>query len=112
MTSLQRRLVAFFVALALSAFAGGALAQATAPPAAAPPKHGCTSPGDHPGKLASDNQRRNWTKAMTTYLECLKKYIADQKAAAEPYLNASNAAIDEYNNSAKVFNAQIQQAAE
>jgi hypothetical protein len=111
MTSLQRRLVAFFVALAISAFAGSALAQTAAAPAAQP-KHGCTSPGDHPGKLASDNQRRNWTKAMTTYLECLKKYIADQKAAAEPYLNASNAAIDEYNNSAKLFNAQIQQAAE
>ena len=111
MTLLRRRRVTVLVALALSAAAGGTLAQTASAPAAAVPKHTCANPGDHPGKLASDSQRRNWTKGANAYLECLKRYIAEQKAAAEPYINASNAAIDEYNASTKALNAQIQEAA-
>ncbi len=112
MASLRRQMAPPFIALAfvLCAVAPGVLAQTSAPPPAAPPKHACTSPGDNPGRLASDNQRRNWTKAANAYLECLKKYVAEQKAAADPYINASNAAIDEYNAAAKAINAQIQEA--
>jgi|KBSMisStandDraft_5_1062788.scaffolds.fasta_scaffold26000_2 hypothetical protein len=113
--SLYRFLPAFLVATAV---AGAAGAQTTAPlPAptvsdAAVPKHTCVRPGDVPGGLASDTQRRMWQKDYAAYSDCLKKFINDQRAAAEPYNKASNAAIDEYNSAVKYFNDQIEKLKE
>ena len=55
---------------------------------------------------------------MNGYLECLKKYIGEQQAAAKPYqeaarvyVDAANAAIEEFNTSAKEFKDQQEAAA-
>lgn len=93
----------------LALFAAAAHAQQPAPVAA----HGCKKPGEHPGRLASDNQRRNWIKDVNGYLECLKKYVSDQQAIAKPlldqakpHLDAANAAVDEYNKAVGEFKAE------
>jgi hypothetical protein len=94
--------------------AGPVHAQVPMPP---PQKHTCEHPGDHPGRLASDQARRGWNKAATAYLECLKKFVRDQEAAAKPYndaakvhLDAGNAAVAEYNQAAKTFTEQQDKA--
>ena len=83
----------------------------------APQKHACVKPDDHPGRLASDNQIRTWTRSANAYLECLKKFIIEQQAAAKPYqegakvhVEAGNAAIEEYNNSVKELKEQQDKA--
>jgi len=86
------------------------MAQTAAPADAAVAKPNCAKPGEFPGTLASDTQRRTWQKDYTSYSECMKKFIAEQKALAEPYLKAYNAAIDEYNENIKVYNEQIEKA--
>lgn len=96
-----------------------ALAQtpAAAPAPAAVPKPNCQHPGDHPGRLASDNQVRNWSREARAYLECVKKFVDDQKALAlplleraKPHQDAANAAIDLYNKSQKDFVEQQEKA--
>jgi hypothetical protein len=92
-------------------------AQTSVPALPASAKHSCVKPDDHPGRLASDNQRRAWTRQVNNYLNCLKAYVADQQAAAKPFqdaakvhIDAANAAIEEYNSSAKAFREQQDQA--
>ena len=103
------------VVVAGFALASAAAAQQspTAAPAAAAapvPKHSCTKPGDFPGSLATENQRRNWQKGYVDYVDCLKKFINDQRALAEPHIKASNDAINDYNAGVKEYNAQIEKA--
>jgi hypothetical protein len=113
---MSRRFIRMFVAVACGGVAAAALAQQpTAPaassPASAPaPKHGCAKPGDFPGGLATENQRRNWQKGYVDYVDCLKKFINEQQALAEPHVKASNDAINEYNAGVKEYNAQIEKA--
>ena len=83
---------------------------APAAPAAPVPKHSCTKPGDFPGSLATENQRRNWQKGYVDYVDCLKKFINDQQSLAEPHVKASNDAINDYNAGVKEYNAQIEKA--
>ena len=82
-----------------------------------PQTHSCAHPGDHPGRLASDRQKSGWEKEAVAFLECLKKFIAAQEAAAKPYndaarahIDAGNAAVEEYNKSAKNFKEQQDKA--
>lgn len=105
-------MIRFLPVAVLALFAAAAWAQQPTPAAAATPvvPHGCQKPGEHPGRLASDNQRRNWVKDANGYLECLKKYVGDQQSAynalfekAKPHLDAANATIDEYNKAAATF---------
>jgi len=103
--------------IAAAAVAGGAYAQTPAPAAAAAgdanvAKPNCPKPGDVPGSLASDAQRRAWQRDYTTWGDCIKKFISDQRALAEPYNKASNAAIDDYNNTVKLYNDQIEKLKE
>ena len=103
------------LALALAAVAGMALAQqspsaAPAAPAAPLPKHNCTKPGEFPGNLASDTQKRTWQKDYVGYVDCLKKFIEEQQALADPHVKAANAAINEYNAGVKEYNEQAQKA--
>lgn len=108
------RTISILAGIALAATAAGAMSQQPAAPAAAPaapvPKHSCTKPGDFPGGLASENQRRNWQRGYVEYTDCLKKFINDQQSLAEPHVKASNDAINEYNNGVKDYNAQIEKA--
>jgi hypothetical protein len=101
-------LAAASFALIASAFAQQQPSPAPARAAVAP--HGCKKPGDHPGRLASDNNRRNWVKEANDYLACLKKYAMDHQAIAQPlfeqakpHADAANAAIDEHNKAANQF---------
>jgi len=74
------------------------------------PKHNCVKPSEFPGNLASDNQRRTWQKSYVDYVECLKTFVKEQQALAEPHVRASNEAIEEHNNAIKDYNAQIEKA--
>ena len=85
-------------------------ATAPAKSAAPTPKHNCVKPSEFPGNLASDNQRRTWQKSYVDYVECLKTFVKDQQALAEPHVRASNEAIEEHNNAIKDYNAQIEKA--
>ena len=111
---MTHRTISILTGIALAATAAFALSQQPAAPAAAPaapvPKHACTKPGDFPGGLASENQRRNWQRGYVEYTDCLKKFINDQQALAEPHVKASNEAINEYNNGVKEYNSQIEKA--
>jgi hypothetical protein len=117
---LIRRVLVASLAPAIAALSFAATAQ-TPPAASAPataPKHSCVKPGEHPGRLASDNQQRSWTRSVNAYLECLKKFVTEQQAAAKPYqdaaqvyIQAGNAAIEEFNNSVKEFKDQQDKAA-
>jgi len=100
---IARPLLASLIVLAVPL----AHAQAPAPDATAI-KHTCTRPGDPPGNLGSDTQKRTWQKDASAYSECLKKFISEQKALAEPHVKAYNSAVDEYNEAVKTFNEQIQ----
>lgn len=99
--------------LAAATLASAAMAQQAAP-AAAPagplPKHACAKPGEFPGNLASDLQKRSWQKEYVDYVDCLKKFIEEQQALADPHIKAANAAINEYNTGVKEYNAQIEKA--
>ena len=101
-------------AVSLSAVASVSAQQSAPAPASnarpAMATHGCKKPGDHPGRLASDTQRRNWVKDANDYLACLKKFALDQQAIAQPlfeqakpYADAANAAIEEHNKAAGEF---------
>ena len=113
---MSHRIIRTIVAVALAGGACASLAQqppatAAAGAAAAPaPRHSCAKPGDFPGGLATENQRRNWQKGYVEYVDCLKKFINEQQALAEPHVKASNDAINEYNNGVKEYNAQIEKA--
>jgi len=116
---MNRRMIRSFTGIALACAAAGALSQQPATPAATPgattpatpvPRPACTKPGEFPGGLASENQRRNWQKGYVEYVDCLKKFISEQQAIAEPHVKASNDAINEYNEGVKAYNAQIEKA--
>jgi hypothetical protein len=103
------RRVATALAVALVLAAPAVPAQT---PAVVLPKSDCGAKPDHPGKLASDNQKRQWRRDANTYLECFKKYASDQRETAQKYQEAANKAIDEYNAAVKDMQAQIDAAAQ
>lgn len=116
---MKHRAALAIAAVACAGFAVQAAAQAPAPAATPPsaastapaPKPECgDKPGEYPGNLASENQKRNWQKEYVAYIDCLKKFIEDQQALAEPHIKASNAAINEYNAGVKAYNEQVQKA--
>jgi len=104
--------VRMLLAAASLAIIATASAQQVSPaPARAPvAPHGCKKPGEHPGRLATDNQRRSWVREVNDYLACLKKFAMDQQAIAQPlfdqakpHADAANAAIDEHNKAVNQF---------
>ncbi len=118
MISIRSRLASAFIAMALAAPAGVALAQTAAP--AAPtvtPAPNCEKPGDPPamnptelGKSAAELKRSNWFKNARAYLDCLKRFVDEQQAAAAPHVRAANAAVEEYTKEQKTFNEQVELA--
>lgn len=108
------RVVRGGIAVAVSILTASALAQQAAAPAAATagpvPKHTCGKPSEYPGNLASDTQKRTWQKDYVTYVDCVKKFIEEQQALAEPHVKASNEAINEYNAAVKAYNEAVQKA--
>jgi len=107
------RVVRGGIAVAFSVLTASALAQQAGAPAAAAgpvPKHACGKPSEYPGNLASDTQKRTWQKDYVTYVDCVKKFIEEQQALAEPHVKASNEAINEYNAAVKAYNEAVQKA--
>jgi hypothetical protein len=104
----------FLLLASTLAFASTAVAQQPAPAGAskiAPPS--CEKPGDYPGRLASESQRRSWVRNANAYLDCLKKYAVEHQGIAkplldqaQPHIDAANAAIDEHNKAALAFKAE------
>ena len=101
---------------AVASFAGVVFAQQTVP--ATPtvtmvPAPNCTRPGPHPGGDAKDLYLKNWAKAVTSYLDCLKKFVAEQQAIAKPlaeqanlHIGAAKKATDEHNAAVIEFKAE------
>jgi hypothetical protein len=97
------------VAFAQQPAATPSAAGAAVPPSAAPaPKHSCVHPGEFPGKLASDRQQKQWQKDFVAYVDCLRKFVTDQQALAQPHVQAANATVEEYNRAVKEYNDTIQ----
>ena len=94
--------VAFAIAASVHAQTAGNAPSSSTP--ASVPKHTCTKPGEFPGSLASDNQRRAYQKEYIAYTDCLKKFVADQQKLAEPHVKAANDTVTEYNAAVKAFN--------
>ena len=87
-------------------------AAGAAAPAADVPKHNCGKPGEFPGGLASDNQKRAYQKEFVAYTDCLKKFAMDEQKLAEPHAKAANEAANEYNSAVKAFNEQVEKEKE
>jgi hypothetical protein len=100
------------VALALCSLAAAAAAQSPAPAPVVLPKPECGTKPEHPGRLASDNRKRQWRNEANAYLECFNKYVNEQRVLAQRYQDAANAAIDEYNAAVKEMQAAIDAAAQ
>ena len=100
------------LAAALPAFAQNAPSAAApaAPSAADAPRHACVKPGDFPGNLASEPQKRQYTKDYVAFTECLKKFVSDQQALAEPHMKAANATVIEYNAAVKAYNDEAEKS--
>ena len=101
-------------AAALAALTHVAFAQSPAP-AATPAK--CEKPDPHPGRLASDMKRKQWTKEVNDWQACMKTYIGDLGAKADAAVKTANAAVAEsnaaiaaYNETVKEFQAQAEAA--
>ena len=84
------RSIRALAALAVASLASAALAQQAAPaatPAAPLPKHSCAKPGDFPGNLATDTQRRSWQKDYVDYVPgAHAKLVAEHTYDASEYL--------------------------
>ena len=101
-------LIHFVAAISLCTIGATVLAQTTA--VAIPAKADCGAKPTHPGRLASDTQRRVWQKDANEYLGCYKKYVLIKQQAAQDMTKAANDAIDEYNETVKEFEAAVKAA--
>jgi len=120
MTPLRTLAFVTFAAFACNAFAQPAAPAASAAPAAAAgsiPAPSCARPGPHPGGDAKELYLKNWAKAVTTYLDCLKKFVNEQQALARPlveeanqHINAAKAATEEHNKAVVDFKAEADAA--
>jgi hypothetical protein len=107
------------IVAALTVVAAPALAQTTAPAAAAPEnspttfsvqQHHCVAP-QYPSKERTDHLKADaynktietFNREYTAYGDCVKKYIEDNKALIKATTEATNKAIEEYNK----YNAEI-----
>ena len=93
-------------AVALAAVTHVALAQSAAP-VAGPPK--CDKPDAHPGRLASDMKRKQWTKEINDWQACMKVYIGDIGAKADAAVKAANAAVAESNSAIAAYNDAVKE---
>lgn len=106
------RFLKYFAALALVGLAGIAAAQAPAAPAAeaalpVAAKPTCGAPENHPGKQASEMRRKAWQRDVTTWQDCMKKYIDTTKSQGDVYFKAANDAVEEFNKATNMWNEQI-----
>ncbi len=106
-------IIRLLAALAFIVGAGSAGAQTPAPasaPATAIPKSTCAKPDHYPGRLASDNNKKQWERDVRTWGECMKKYVADLQVQIDASIKAANASIEEYNAGIKDFQEEVRKA--
>ena len=68
------------------------------------------SPAIFPAASRATTSGRTGRRGYVEYVDCLKKFINEQQALAEPHVKASNDAINEFNDGVKEYNAQIEKA--
>jgi hypothetical protein len=108
-----RAVAAVAVALAASVAFAQAPAPAAAPekpaaPAATPVDNSsCGKPDAHPGKFASPQKMRQWNSEVSTWQDCMKKYIADLQTKADAAAKTANALIADSNNAIASYNATV-----
>lgn len=99
------------VLIALAAAAGIAVAQSPAPaPASAAPRSACVKPDAHPGRLASDNRKKQWSKDANAWNDCMKIYVAELQAQANTAVAAANQAVEDFNKTIREIQEQINAA--
>ncbi len=91
------------------AIAGTALAQTPSPAAVALDASKCEKPDAHPGRLASNEKMRQWNKEVSTWQDCMKKYVAEIQAKADTAVKAANAAVAESNAAVNAFNTTVKE---
>ena len=103
--------IRLLAALAFSVGAASVGAQTPAPaPASAVPKSTCVKPDRYPGRLASDNNKKQWEREVRAWGECMKKYVADLQVGIDASIKAANASIEEYNAGIKAFQEEVTKA--
>lgn len=105
------------VVAAFAAVPAIALAQAAAPVVLPAEFAKCEKPDPHPGRLASDQKRRQWGKEVIEWQNCVKKVIEGISAKADAAVKSANAAVAEsnaaiaaYNEATKEYQAQAEAA--
>ncbi|MBK9114360.1 MAG: hypothetical protein IPM22_01635 [Betaproteobacteria bacterium] len=86
-----------------------ALAQAPAPAAAPPEMAKCEKPDAHPGRLASDQKRRQWGNEVIQWQKCAKAVVEAISAKADAAVKAANAAVAESNAAINAYNEQVKE---
>lgn len=99
---------ACLAALLVTAPLAPALAQVPATPAAPPPvpSHSCVKP-EFPGRIASESMIRRWQTDFRAYVDCMKAYIAERKAAIDAQAAKAKAAVDEINANVAEYNETV-----
>ncbi len=97
------------VAIALALAPLVAAAQTPAPAGGVEAAAGCTKPDPHPGRIASDQKRRGWTKEVNEWQACMKKYIGGLQEKADVAVKAANAANAEASAAINAYNAAIKE---
>jgi hypothetical protein len=104
-------LIRLLAALAFVVGAASAGAQTPAPASAtAVAKSTCVKPDHYPGRLASDNNKKQWEREVRAWGECMKKYVADLQVQIDASIKAANASIEEYNAGIKEFQEETRKA--
>lgn len=101
-----------FRTLVIAAFAlvpAAALAQPAAPAAVPAELAKCEKPDPHPGRLASDQKRRQWGKEVIEWQNCAKKVVEGISAKADAAVKAANAAVAESNAAISAYNDQVKE---
>jgi hypothetical protein len=99
--------VRVLVALAAAAAVGIAAAQSPAPaPASAAPRSACVKPDAHPGRLASDNRKKQWFNDANAWRDCMKIHVAALQAQANTAIAAANQAVEDFNRTSRELQEQ------
>lgn len=97
------------LATASTAWAQAPGAPPAAAVAAAAAASKCDKPDPHPGRLASEQKMKGWNKEVTTWQDCMKKYVAEQQAKADAAVKVANAAVADSNAAVQAFNDTVKE---
>jgi len=61
------------------------------------PAHSCGTIPEYPGRLGTDNQKKNFDKAYKAYDKCIRAYIEDRVATIKANETTINKIVDDTN---------------